>query len=81
MARATSVQKINGAMDRCNSQSALSQFNRLETKVDRQEALCEAWDRLDGKDSTAEELEAKFEAEERSELLIAELQKLKSQVE
>ncbi len=81
MARATSVQKINGAMDRCSSQSAFAQFTRLESKVDREEALCEAWDRMDGKDPTAEELEAKFESEERNEQLIAELQKLKSQVE
>ncbi len=81
MARAASVQKIHSAMDRCHSQSAFSQFSRLEGKVDRQEALCEAWDRMDGKDPAAEELEERFEVEERQEQLSIELEKLKSQVE
>ncbi|MDG1898098.1 MAG: PspA/IM30 family protein [Fuerstiella sp.] len=35
MARATSTQKINSAMERSHSQSAFSQFNRLEERVDR----------------------------------------------
>ncbi len=81
MARATSVQKIHTAMDRCDSQSAFAQFSRLEGKVDRQEALCEAWDRMDGKDPVAEELEERFENEERQQQLSVELEKLKSQVE
>jgi len=81
MARAASVQKIHSAMDRCHSQSAFAQFSRLEGKVDRQEALCEAWDRMDGKDPAAEELEERFEIEERQEQLSIELEKLKSQVE
>ena len=81
MARATSVQKIHTAMDRCDSQSAFAQFSRFEGKVDRQEAMCEAWDRMDGKDPAAEALQEQFELEERQEQLSAELEKLKSQVQ
>ena len=81
MARAASVQKIHSAMDRCHSQSAFAQFSRLEGKVDRQEAMCEAWDRMDGKDPAADELAERFEIEERQEQLTLELEKLKSQVE
>ncbi|MEQ1827562.1 MAG: PspA/IM30 family protein [Pirellula sp.] len=81
MARATSSQKIHSAMERSNSQSAFSQFRRLEDKVDREEALNEAWDRLDGKDSDVEDLECQFEAAARKELLEIELTKLKGQIE
>lgn len=80
MARATSTQKINAAMERSHSQSAFAQFNRLEEKVDREEALTEAWDRMDGKDPDAEELERQFEVQEQEEKLAAELELLKSQI-
>ena len=80
MARASSTQKINAALERSNSQSAFAQFNRLEEKVDRQEALTEAWDRMDGKDPDAEELERQFEVKEREERVESELQMLKSQL-
>jgi phage shock protein A len=81
LARAASTQKIHTALDRTSSDSAFAQFNRLEDKVDRQEAMCEAWDRMDGKDPDARELERRFEAAEREEQLAAELELLKSQVE
>ncbi len=81
MARATSTQKIHSAMDRCGSQSAFAQFNRLESKVERQEAMCEAWDRMDGKDPDAEELKEKFEQEERQQQLALELEQLKARVQ
>lgn len=80
MARAESTQKINSALDHCHSESAFAQFSRLESKVDRQEALCEAWDRLDGRDPDAESLRRQFEQQERQELLSAELQRLKAQI-
>ena len=80
MARASSTQKINAALERSNSQSAFAQFNRLEEKVDRQEALTEAWDRMDGKDPDAEELERQFEVKEREERVESELRMLKSQL-
>ncbi len=80
MARATSTQKIHTAMDRAHSQSAFAQFQRMEEKVDREEALSEAWDRLDGKDPDAAELAREFEARERQDQLGKELAQLKAQL-
>lgn len=77
MARANSAQKIHTAMERSNSQSAFAQFKRLEDKVEREEAINEAWERLDGKDSSVEELEMQFEEAARKEQLEEELAKLK----
>ena len=79
MARAESTQKINSAMDRSHSQSAFAQFNRLEAKVDREEAMTEAWDRMDGKDPDADELARQFEVQEREERVAAELEQLKAE--
>jgi len=81
MARASSSQKIHSAMERSNSQSAFAQFSRMEDKVEREEALIEAWDRMDGKDLAAEDLESQFEANERKELFEKELAKLRACVE
>ncbi len=80
MARASSTQKINAAMERSHSQSAFAQFNRLEEKVDREEAMTEAWDRMDGKDPDANELARQFELQERENQVTAELEALKAQV-
>ena len=80
MVRATSTQKINAALERTTSQSAFAQFKRLEDKVERQEAIGEAWERMDGKDPDSAELERKLEALERKEKLAAELELLKNQV-
>ena len=55
MTRAASTQKINETLDRTHSKSAFAQFSRLEAKVEREEAVSEAWDRMDGKDPDAEE--------------------------
>ena len=78
--RASSTQNINAAMDRCGNQSAFAQFGRLEAKVDREEAVSEAWDRMDGKDPDAKELERQFEQEERMERVSAELEALKTEL-
>ena len=80
MARASSTQKINTAMERSHSQSAFAHFNRLEERVDREEALTEAWDRMDGKDPDADELARQFEQQERDDRVSAELEALKAQV-
>ena len=80
MTRAESTQKINAAMDRSSSQSALAQFNRFEEKVDREEALSEAWDRMDGKDPDADELARQFEVQERQDRIASELEALKARV-
>ena len=80
MARAESTQKINAAMERSHSQSAFAQFERLEEKVDRQEALGEAWDRMDGKDPDADELQREFEKQERERRVADELDALKTEI-
>ena len=81
IARASSTQKINSVLERSSRQSAFAQFQRLEDKVDRQEAMSEAWDRMDGKDPDADELERQFEQQDRDEQLTAELAALKAQVD
>lgn len=80
MARAASTKKINAVMESSSRQSAFAQFNRLEEKVDREEALSEAWDRMDGKDPDADELQRQFELQEREERVAAELEALKARV-
>ncbi|MCA9159666.1 MAG: PspA/IM30 family protein, partial [Planctomycetales bacterium] len=75
------TQKIHTALDRSHADSAFAQFNRLEDKVDRQEALTEAWERMDGKDPDARELERQFEAAEREQRLQTELELLKARIE
>lgn len=80
LARAESTVRINSAIDRAGSNSAFAQFSRLEERVDRAEAMSEAHDRLDGKDPAAEELAAKFEADERRAQLQSEFENLKQQL-
>jgi len=62
------------------SRSAFAQFSRLEAKVSREEALGEAYARLDDRDPAAEELERQFEDAERKERLERELRELKDKL-
>jgi phage shock protein A len=78
MTRASTTRNINAAMERCGSQSAFAQFSRLEDKVEREEALSEAWDRMDGRDPDADELARKFQQAEREERVNTELKQLKT---
>lgn len=80
LARATSTNKINAVIDRVDSQSAFSQFNRLEKRVEREEAVSEAWERLDGESSESDELRRQFEIEEREEQLAAELEAMRIKI-
>ncbi len=80
LARASSTNKINSVMDRVDSQSAFSQFNRFEQRVQREEAVTEAWERLDGDSPETDELRRKFENDEREEHLNAELSALKAKI-
>ncbi len=80
MARAASTKNIHAAMERTGSHSAMAQFGRMEERVEREEALNEAWDRLDGIDPAVIDLEEQFEAKERQERLDSELAQLKTQV-
>lgn len=78
MARAESTQRINKAMDRNAGRSAFAAFQKLEDKVDREEALSQAWDKMAGRDPKAEELADRFERQERDDRVTAELEALKA---
>jgi phage shock protein A len=80
MTRAKSTREINSALDRAQGVSAFAEFHRLESKVDREEALAEAYDRLDGRDPDADELERKFAQQKRSEQLRQEMNDLRQRV-
>jgi phage shock protein A len=77
LTRAESASRINGVLDRCAGGSAFAEFNRLERKVERAEAVSDAYDRLEGRDPDAEALAAKFAADERRRQLDVEFEALK----
>ena len=80
LARADSSRRINAALDRAGSSSAFAQFNRLEQRVDRAEALETAYDRMDGHDPDVDELERQFDEAERRENVADEFERLKQQL-
>jgi len=80
LARAESSSRINDVLDRCGGSSAFAEFNRLERKVERAEAVSDAYDRLEGRDPDAEALAAKFAADERRRQLDVEFEALKQRV-
>ena len=81
LTRAESSSRINQALDRVQNKSAFSEFRRLEERVEREEAMSEAYDRLEGRDPAADELERQFEESDRKERLERELEALKSRVQ
>ena len=80
MTRAKSTRQINSALSKAEGRSAFAEFHRLESKVSREEALAEAYDRMDGRDPDAEELERQFAQLQRSEQLQRELSVLRQEV-
>jgi len=80
LVRAESSTRIQEALNRTESSSAFAQFARLEQRVERAEALSEAFDRLEGKDPEADELERQFQEQARQEKVEAELAALKAQI-
>lgn len=80
MNRAESTNRINAALDRAQGVSAFAEFQRMEGRVERAEALAEAYDRLDGKDPEVEELERHFTEQQRTDRLRKELETLRKQV-
>ncbi|MGE0756365.1 MAG: PspA/IM30 family protein [Pirellulaceae bacterium] len=78
--RAESTSRIHRTLEHVHGKSAFAEFSRLEAKVERQEAMCEAYARLDGKDPQAEELARKIQAQERKQELEQELEELKRRV-
>jgi phage shock protein A len=81
LARADSSRRINAALNRAESRSAFAQFARLEERVDRAEAVNEAYDRMEGHDPEAAELEREFEERERKDRLEREFEELKRRVD
>lgn len=80
LARSTSARRINAALDHADGQSAFAEFARLERRVNRSEAMAEAYDRLEGRDPDAEALAAGFDAQERREKLDREFETLRSRL-
>lgn len=81
LARAESQQNINQVLGKATGNSALAQFQRFEARVDRAEAMNQAFSRLDGEDPDTATLEREFEAEERDEQLNLELAQLKDRID
>lgn len=81
MARAETARQINRTMDRATGRSAFAQFNRLEQRIERSEAISQAYDRLEGHDPDAEELERQFKEADRKEELEREFEELKRRVQ
>jgi phage shock protein A len=81
LTRAESTSRINTTLNRVQGNSSFDQFRRLEERVERQEAMCEAYDRLEGRDPNADELERQFQETERKQQLERELEELKRRVE
>jgi phage shock protein A len=79
LVRAESSTRIQEALSHAEGSSAFAQFQRLEKRVERAEAMSEAYDRLDGKDPDADELERQFEEQARREKVQAELAALQAQ--
>ncbi|MBX3438884.1 MAG: PspA/IM30 family protein [Planctomycetaceae bacterium] len=80
LSRAQSASRINNALDRAEGPSAFAEFNRLERRVARAEALGDAYERLEGRDPDAAALDAKFAADERRERLQTEFAALKQRM-
>lgn len=81
IARAESTQRINQTMEKSTGKSAFAAFQKLEDKVDREEALSQAWDQMQGRDPDAEELAEQFERNERTDRVTAELEALKASIQ
>jgi len=81
LVRADSTKRINAALQRTRSTSAFSDFGKLEQRVERAEALCEAWDDLDENQLAAGDLEREFEDKERAHRLQKELKELRRRLD
>jgi phage shock protein A len=80
LARADSAREVRHVLRRVEGASALTQFERLEERVERAEAMEEAYERLEGRDPAAEELRRQFEQQEQREQLERELEELKRRI-
>lgn len=81
LARADSTRTINQVLHQVDDRSALAQFHRLEERVERAEAMEEAYQRLDDKDPRAQDLERQFAEREQQARLQKEFDELKRRVQ
>jgi len=81
LARVESTRKINEVMKQADGGGALAQFGRLEQRVERAEALEQAYVRLEDRDPAAEDLAAQFAEREQRERVQKEFEELKRRVE
>jgi phage shock protein A len=81
LTRADSARRIDSVVRQVDESSALAQFSRLEQRVERAEALEEAYGRMEGRDPKAEELDRKFADQERQERLQKEFEELKRRLQ
>lgn len=77
LVRADSAKRIHEVLDRADGGSALREFARLESRVERAEAMCEAYDRLDETLGGQSDLTREFDRRETEELLERELDSLR----
>jgi phage shock protein A len=77
LTRADSARSVDQVIRQVDGSSALAQFQRLEKRVERAEAMEAAYDRMEGRDPKAEELDRKFADQERQERLQKEFDELK----
>lgn len=77
MARARSTTKIHAAIERTDQRSAFAQFQRLEDRVDRQEARIQAWTEMDGDQLPNSDVEKEFLEQERKDRVQSELEALR----
>lgn len=80
MSRADSTRKINAVLNRSGRDSAFAELQRIEARVDRAEAVAEAYDQMDGRDPKVDELERQFEDQRRADQLRQELESLRQTV-
>ena len=81
LARVESSKNINRVMRCADDTSAVAQFQRLEQRIERAEAMEEAYARLEDRDPKAEELAQQFAEREQKERLQKEFEELKRRVE
>ncbi|OGR12760.1 MAG: phage shock protein A [Deltaproteobacteria bacterium RIFOXYB12_FULL_58_9] len=78
--RAQSKQRVDSALRHADGKSAFAEFSRLENRVERAEAMSEAYERLDGKNPDTEELKRRLDDQERRDKIEKELEELKRRV-
>jgi phage shock protein A len=80
LARAESARSIDRVLHRAQSTSAFAHFDRMEKRVERAEAMEEAYLRLEGRDPAVEELSRELAEKERQERLQWEFDELRRKV-